>query len=149
MYSEKSYIDKANSAERKLIAWKESENITVAQQEIKKIPMRTSRDEEVANRALLLLSFKDTSIQNLKHVFNVLGIKTVEEKRKILKVIFHFIREGIIYIPKGLPNLIDKGVLIDLNNPAEESIEIHLLRPFDELIKEIQEEIISLYVGEK
>lgn len=146
MYSDKSYNQKANVADRKNLFWNELENITAIQQEIQKIPMRNSRDEEVANRALLLLSFKDTSIQDLKHVLNVLGIKTVEEKRKILKEIFHMIREGIIYIPKGLPDLIDKGARLDVNNPAEESIEIYLLRPFDELIKEIQEKITNLNV---
>ncbi|MHA2238426.1 MAG: hypothetical protein ACXAB2_08680 [Candidatus Hodarchaeales archaeon] len=64
----------------------------------------------IADRALLLLSFKNTPSQNLYHVLQVLGIHSVDEKKSILKEIFRLIREGIVYVPKGLPLLIDRGI---------------------------------------
>ena len=98
---------------------------------------------QLADRALLLLSFKDTSTQNLRYVLNVLGIRTLEEKKNILLEIYRLIREGIIYVPKGLPLLIDQGSLLDTNkNSVEaEDIDICLLRPYEDLIKEIQNDI--------
>ncbi|MFX0204572.1 MAG: hypothetical protein ACFFDT_01190 [Candidatus Hodarchaeota archaeon] len=101
--------------------------------------------KRLADRALLLLSFKDTSTQNLKYVLNVLGIHTLEEKRNILQEIYRLIREGIIYVPRGLPLLIDQGSLFDTNNNSieAEDIDICLLRPYEDLIKEIQNAIIE------
>ncbi|MHA1973642.1 MAG: hypothetical protein ACTSW1_11645 [Candidatus Hodarchaeales archaeon] len=106
--------------------------------------LREQKEEEVANRALLLLSFKGTSTQNLKHVLNVLGIRTMDDKRKILNEIYRLIRQGVIYVPKGLPELVDRGIRFDKDDPDEENIDLCLLRPFDELIKEIQDEITAL-----
>lgn len=105
-------------------------------------------DEDIArlaDRALLLLSFKDTSTQNLRYVLNVLGIRTVEEKKKILDEIFRLIREGIVYVPRGLPQLIDLSSPINIDNSSEtENIDLCLLRPYDQLIKEIQNEVYEL-----
>jgi len=101
---------------------------------------------QLADRALLLLSFKDTSTQNLRYVMNVLGIRTLEEKKNILREIYRLIREGIVYVPRGLPLLIDQGSLFDTNkNSIEaEDIDICLLRPYEDLIKEIQHDITQL-----
>ncbi|UCG02404.1 MAG: hypothetical protein JSW11_00120 [Candidatus Heimdallarchaeota archaeon] len=101
---------------------------------------------QLADRALLLLSFKDTSTQNLRYVLNVLGIRTLVEKRNILQEIYRLIREGIIYVPRGLPLLIDQGSLFDTNNNSieAEDIDICLLRPYEDLIKEIQNDIVQL-----
>jgi hypothetical protein len=101
---------------------------------------------QLADRALLLLSFKDTSTQNLRYVLNVLGIRTLEEKRNILQEIYRLIREGIVYVPRGLPLLIDQGSLFDTNNNSieAENIDICLLRPYEDLIKEIQNDITQL-----
>ncbi len=92
----------------------------------------------LADRALLLLSFKDTPSQNLHHVLQVLGIHSIEEKKSIMQEIFRLIREGIVYVPKGLPLLIDKGI----DNVKDVSeIDLVLLRPYDQLISEIQRDI--------
>lgn len=101
---------------------------------------------QLADRALLLLSFKDTSTQNLRYVLNVLGIRTLEEKRNILHEIYRLIREGIVYVPRGLPLLIDQGSLLDTSNNSVEAgdIDICLLRPYEDLLKEIQKDIIQL-----
>ncbi|MFX1517939.1 MAG: hypothetical protein ACFFC6_16680 [Promethearchaeota archaeon] len=105
---------------------------------------------QLADRALLLLSFKDTSTQNLRYVLNVLGIRTLEEKRNILHEIYRLIREGIVYVPRGLPLLIDQGSLLDTNNNSieAEDIDICLLRPYEELIKEIQKDITQLQTSQ-
>ena len=105
---------------------------------------------QLADRALLLLSFKDTSTQNLRYVLNVLGIRTLEEKRNILHEIYRLIREGIVYVPRGLPLLIDQGSLLDTNNNSieAEDIDICLLRPYEELIKEIQKDITQLHTSQ-
>ncbi|MHA1978449.1 MAG: hypothetical protein ACW98F_04850 [Candidatus Hodarchaeales archaeon] len=92
----------------------------------------------LADRALLLLSFKDTPSQNLHHVLQVLGIHSIEEKKSILQEIFRLIREGIVYVPKGLPLLIDHG-FDNLGDVSE--IDLVLLRPYDQLIAEIQRDI--------
>ncbi len=99
----------------------------------------------LADRALLLLSFKDTPTQNLRYVMNVLGIRTLEEKKKVLQQIYRLIREGIVYIPKGLHQLIDQGSLFDTNNSSEtENIDLCLLRPYEQIIRELQNEIMKL-----
>ena len=106
---------------------------------------------QLADRALLLLSFKDTSTQNLRYVLNVLGIRTLEEKRNILHEIYRLIREGIVYVPRGLPLLIDQGSLFDTNNNSVEAedIDICLLRPYEDLIKEIQNDITQLQTAKR
>ncbi len=105
---------------------------------VEKTDLETSR---IADRALLLLSFKDTPTQNLHHVLQVLGIHSVEEKKMILLEIFRLIREGIVYVPRGLPLLIDKGIA---NIEDISKIDLVLLQPYDHLIGEVQKEIATL-----
>jgi len=101
--------------------------------------------DQLADRALILLSFKDTSTQNLRFVLNLLGIKTRKEKRRILKLIFQLIREGIVYIPRGLPQLVERGLDFNIDNNSNlGNIDLCLLCPYDKLIKEIQDEISQL-----
>lgn len=99
---------------------------------------------QLADRALLLLSFKDTKTQNLKYILNVLGIHTLEEKKKILLEIYRLIREGIVYVPRGLPLLIDPLLDAKKNSVDGEDIHICLLRPYEDIIKEIQNDITQL-----
>jgi SOS response regulatory protein OraA/RecX len=98
--------------------------------------------DQLADRALILLSFKDTSTQNLRFVLKLLGIKTRKEKRRILNVIFQLIREGFVYVPRGLPQLVEDSYNynIDSTNTLG-NIDLCLLCPYEKLIKEIQEEI--------
>ena len=98
----------------------------------------------IADRALLLLSFKNTPSQNLHHVLQVLGIHSVDEKKSILLEIFRLIREGIVYVPKGLPLLIDKGIE---NIEDITKIDLVLLKPYDQLINEIQRDISKVTGG--
>lgn len=93
---------------------------------------------QLADRALILLSFKDTDTQNLRFIMNLLGIRTLKEKKTILKEIFRLIRKGIVYVPTGLPQLIDNN-LQNIDN-----INLSLLCPYDILIQEIQKEIATL-----
>ena len=98
--------------------------------------------EQLADRALILLSFKDTDTQNLRFILNLLGIRTLKEKRAILKEIFRLIRKGIVYIPAGLPQLIDQGSQFDIDAVQDmDNINLCLLCPHDKLIQEIQKEI--------
>ncbi len=100
---------------------------------------------DVADRALLLLSFKDTPTQNLRHVMKILGIQTLEEKRHILKIIFRLIQEGTVYIPRGIGTLIDTRFQFDLDSPIDnENIDLCLLKPYDQLIEGLQKEILEL-----
>ena len=94
---------------------------------------------QLADRALILLSFKNAPIQNLTFVLKTLGIQTYEEKSKILIEIYRLIREGIVYIPdSGLPELIRNR----LSDPAEANkIDLRLLQPYDKIILEIQRQI--------
>lgn len=94
----------------------------------------------LADRALLLLTFKDTHTQNLQTVLHVLGIRTLEEKKNILNEIFRLIREGIVYIPRGLPQLIENGLDFD----QIKDVDLCLLQPYDHLIQEIQDQIANL-----
>ncbi|MFX0185706.1 MAG: hypothetical protein ACFE95_21685 [Candidatus Hodarchaeota archaeon] len=96
----------------------------------------------LADRVLLLLSFKDTPTQNLQTVLHVLGIQTLEEKQRILREIFRLIREGIVYIPRGLPLLIENGLDFD----QIKDVDLRLLQPYDHLIQEIQDQIAKLQV---
>ncbi|MFX1285020.1 MAG: hypothetical protein ACFFB5_15265 [Promethearchaeota archaeon] len=55
-----------------------------------------------------------------------------------MKEIFRLIRKGIVYVPTGLPQLIDNN-LQNIDN-----INLSLLCPYDILIQEIQKEIATL-----
>lgn len=105
----------------------------------------TISEEEMgmlADRALILLSFKDTDTQNLRFILNLLGIRTLKEKKAILKEIFRLIRKGIVYIPAGLPQLIDQGSQFNTDDVQDmDNINLCLLCPHDKLIQEIQKEI--------
>ena len=146
MYSEYYTVQKKNhSSNNKTTGITQKEKMMSSQKEtksqngvIEKANLETSR---IADRALLLLSFKDTPTQNLHHVLQVLGIHSVEEKKLILLEIFRLIREGIVYVPRGLPLLIDKGIdnIEDISK-----IDLVLLQPYDHLIGEIQKEIATL-----
>jgi len=99
---------------------------------------------QLTDRALILLSFKNTDRQNLAFLLNLLEIRTKQEKENILREIFRLIQEGIVYIPQGLAKIIDQGTLFSINNPEEVwNIDLCLLCPYDQLIKEIQNEIIK------
>lgn len=99
----------------------------------------------LADRALILLSFKDTNTQNLRFILNLLGIRTLKEKKAILKEIFRLIRKGIVYIPTGLPQLIDQGSQFNIDSFQDmDNINLCLLCPYDKLIQEIQKEIAKI-----
>ncbi|MFX1506331.1 MAG: hypothetical protein ACFFDC_09475 [Promethearchaeota archaeon] len=99
----------------------------------------------LTDRALILLSFKDTEKQNLEFLLNLLDIRTLQETESILREIFRLIQEGIVFIPQGLAKIIDQGTLFNINDPNEiRNIDLCLLCPYDQLIKEIQDEIIKL-----
>ena len=100
---------------------------------------------QLTDRALILLSFKDTERQNLEFLLNLLEIRTLQEKESILREIFRLIQEGIVYIPQGLARIIDQGTLFNVNDPEEiRNIDLCLICPYDQLIKEIQNEIVKL-----
>lgn len=100
---------------------------------------------QLADRALILLSFKDTDTQNLRFILNLLGIRTLKEKRNIIKEIFRLIRKGIVYIPAGLPQLIESGSHFNIDNLEDvDNINLCLLCPYDKLIQEIQKEIAKI-----
>ncbi|UCG02402.1 MAG: hypothetical protein JSW11_00110 [Candidatus Heimdallarchaeota archaeon] len=100
---------------------------------------------QLTDRALILLSFKDTETQNLGYLLNLLEIRTLKQKENILREIFRLIQEGIVFIPQGLAKIIDQGTLFNLNDAEEiRNIDLCLLCPYNQLIKEIQDEIIKL-----
>lgn len=136
MYSEYSVINrKIPILKKQKQVFKVNKTLTKQQEAIERTKEELDR---IADRALLLLSFKDTPTQNLKYVLKALGIVTLEEKQRILKEIFRLIREGIMYIPRGLPELIEKGI----DTPFDLSkIDLCLLRPYEHLIQEVQREI--------
>ena len=146
MYSEYYPVHKKNPSpnnDSKTINWKEKNMSSQKSSKrtrdiVEKTELEASR---IADRALLLLSFKNTPTQNLHHVLQVLGIHTAEEKKTILLEIFRLIREGIVYVPRGLPLLIDKGIA-DIEDISR--IDLVLLQPYDHLIAEIQKEIATL-----
>ncbi|UCE12333.1 MAG: hypothetical protein JSV04_09035 [Candidatus Heimdallarchaeota archaeon] len=97
---------------------------------------------KLTDRALILLSFKDANTQNLRFILEFLGIRTHEEKQKVLQEIFRLIQKGIVYIPKGLPQLIDHRAVFNIDNLQEfDNIDLCLLCPYERLIQEIQKEI--------
>lgn len=101
-----------------------------------------SQKSHWVNRALFILSFKDTHTQNLRFITKVLGITTSNERKEYIKELLRMVQRGIIYIPKGLPYLIQKDSKFNLDNPVDlESIELCLLHPFTKLISDLQSEL--------
>ncbi len=75
----------------------------------------------------------------------MLGIRTLNEKKAVLKEIFRLFRNGIVYIPTGLPQLIDKGSRFNIDDLQDiDNINLCLLCPYDKLIEEIQKELAIL-----
>lgn len=125
--------------ERNEVYWNETKPIST---KTRQKPINEHEEEmaRLSDRALLLLSFKDTPTQNLQTVLHVLGIRTVEDKKRVLREIFRLIREGIVYVPKWLPQLIESGLDYEKIN----EIDLCLLQPFDHLIEEIHHQILAV-----
>ncbi|UCE13503.1 MAG: hypothetical protein JSV04_15140 [Candidatus Heimdallarchaeota archaeon] len=99
----------------------------------------------LAYRVLILLSFKDTDTQNLRFLLNLLGVRTLDDKKNILQEIFRLIRMGVLYVPKGLPQLIEQGPRFNVDHLNNiEDLNLCLLCPQEKLIQEIQKEIRKL-----
>jgi hypothetical protein len=124
---------------RKEVYWKETK-LVINKTHQKLISEHEEEMARLSDRALLLLSFKDTPIQNLQTVLHILGIRTVEDKKRVLCEIFRLIREGIVYIPKWLPQLVESG----LDYEKIDEIDLCLLQPFDHLIEEIHHQILTV-----
>ena len=45
--------------------------------------LTTDEMDQLADRVLILLSFKETDYQNLRFLMNLLGIRTVEDKQPV------------------------------------------------------------------
>jgi len=100
---------------------------------------------QLADRALILLSFKDTNTQNLRFLLKLLGIQTLNDRKNILQEIFRLIRMGFLYVPKGLPQLIEQGPRFNVDHLFDiEDIDLCLLCSHEKLIQEIQKEIAKL-----
>lgn len=100
---------------------------------------------QLADRALILLSFKETDTQNLRFIMNLLGIRTLKEKQEILKEIFRLIRRGFVYVPEGLTKLVEhRSQLRSKDLQDIEDINLCLLCPYEKLIQEIQKEISKI-----
>jgi hypothetical protein len=96
------------------------------------------------NRVLFVLSFKEAHTQNLRFITKVLGITTTNERKEYVKEILRMIQRGIIYVPKGLPYLIEKESKFNLDNPKDlENIELCLLHPFRKLLSDLKQEFIT------
>ena len=95
------------------------------------------------NRVLFVLSFKEAHTQNLRFISKVLGITSSDERKEYMKEILRMIQRGIIYVPKGLPYLIENQSKFNLDNPMDlESIELCLLHPFRKLMSDLKAEFI-------
>ena len=94
------------------------------------------------NRVLFVLSFKDAYTQNLRYISKVLGINTSTVRKEYIKELLKMVQRGIIFIPRGLPYLLENESKFNLDNPKDlESIELCLLHPFKKIISELQAEL--------
>ncbi len=109
---------------------------------LKEIKISEEEMAQLTDRALILLSFSESVKQSLGYLLNLLDIRTLQEKKNVLQEIFRLIREGIVYIPQGLPTLVEEGAFLDINSDSgHENINLCLLCPYDQLIQEINSEI--------
>ena len=98
--------------------------------------------DTLAHRILILMAFKETDTQNLRFIMNLLGLRTLKEKLTVLTEIFRLIRKGFVYIPEGLPQLVDFRSLLTPEALREvENIDLCLLCPHEKLIHEIEIEV--------
>lgn len=119
-------------------------------EKLTRIPTRSLREVEIvdtesdqlAHRVLILMAFKETNTQNLRFIMNLLGLRTLKEKLAIVTEIFRLIRKGVVYVPEGLPLLIDYRSLLTPEALREvENIDLCLLCPHEKLIQEIEIEV--------
>ena len=117
----------------------------VVNNHLQELTVTNEEMDQLADRALILLSFKNTNTQNLRFLMNLLGIRTVREKKRILTEIFRLIQRGFVYVPKGLPQLLDPRTKFNRDAITEiEKIDLCLLCSYEKLIQEIQMEIAQL-----
>ncbi|MHA2227336.1 MAG: hypothetical protein ACXAC8_19120 [Candidatus Hodarchaeales archaeon] len=98
--------------------------------------------QTIALRALILLAFKDSAKRNLKFILELLGVKTVSEKNELIREVYNFFRKGVIAVHPGFPELVKKIYDTDLDK-----IDLYLLVPFSDCIKDIQEEVVKMRFG--
>ena len=110
---------------------------------LKKFKDNDNHTSHWVNRVLFVLSFKEAHTQNLRFITKVLGITSSDEGKEYMKEILRMIQRGIIYVPKGLPYLIENQSKFNLDNPMDlESIELCLLHPFRKLMSDLKAEFI-------
>ena len=133
-----------------MILYSEKILMKLRQKLLKETDITEEEMAQLTDRALILLSLKDKAPQNLGYMLDLLEIRTVKETQNVLQAIFRLIREGIVYIPEGLPELVDKRAHYEIESLHElDDIDLCLLLPYDQLIKEIQNEIIKLQTDDR
>ncbi len=95
--------------------------------------------QSLALRVLILLAFKDSPKQNLKFILELLGVKSVEEKNELVREIYNLFRTGVVAVHPGFPQFVKEIYGDEFTN-----IDLHLLVPFSDCVKDIQEEIIKM-----
>ncbi|MHA2246811.1 MAG: hypothetical protein ACXADY_17840 [Candidatus Hodarchaeales archaeon] len=95
--------------------------------------------QSLALRVLILLAFKDSPKQNLRFILELLGMKSVEEKNELVREIYNLFRTGVVAVHPGFPQLVK-----EIYGDELAKIDLHLLVPLSDCVKEIQEEIIKM-----
>ncbi|MHA1215040.1 MAG: hypothetical protein ACTSPG_07065 [Candidatus Hodarchaeales archaeon] len=97
--------------------------------------------EQLTMRLKIISSFKESQTQTLNKILSQAFIVNLEEKKHIIEEIYRLIREGVIYVPKGLPELVEKGSKVNTNEDTDMGVRITLIWPLESIFSKTQKEI--------
>ncbi|MHA1225818.1 MAG: hypothetical protein ACTSPV_03670 [Candidatus Hodarchaeales archaeon] len=89
--------------------------------------------EQLTMRLKIISSFKESQTQTLNKILSQAFIVNLEEKKHIIEEIYRLIREGVIYVPKGLPELVEKGSKVNTNEDTDMGVRITLIWPLESI----------------
>ena len=95
------------------------------------------RVEDLAWQTMIVSLFRQSERQTLNLILSIVGVSTPEDASTLVSNIFHLVRKGVIYIPEARLKILYE---------APESVDVYLIKNFDEAMKELAQELKKLRV---
>ncbi|MHA1973644.1 MAG: hypothetical protein ACTSW1_11655 [Candidatus Hodarchaeales archaeon] len=97
--------------------------------------------EQLTLRLKIISSFKESQTQTLNKILSQAFVVNTKEKKHIIEEIYRLIREGVIYVPQGLPELVEKSSTIDMDENSGAEVKLTLIWPLKSIFSKTKKEI--------
>ncbi|NHJ01118.1 MAG: hypothetical protein EAX86_03200 [Candidatus Heimdallarchaeota archaeon] len=95
--------------------------------------------EDLAWEVLIVSAFRQAERQTLNLITSLVGVTKPEELSCLVSHIFRLVRRGVIYIPEAR---------LEIMHHAPELIDVYLLKDFNEVMRELAENLKKLRIEE-